>query len=622
MARDTPSSKNKSRDVGAPDLKAVAHESHQAESATPSPKRQRITRRSASGMFMNYDMKYHPMDDILRPAASAARKAAHGLDTRRSSTASDSTTFVEDAQDPDRTDDGASLKPSPEIPQTHVSLLEPFASLLRRPIPPRSGSPSARRITRAEVHGERPVLYDMRHHPMDVVIRPAAAKRVYEKYSSVSESTSSGTILRVARPPNTAEEKLEHSEASKDSSVSPSAPDDAEGLDGTRFSQRPITTAEVPIITPGASFTLTQDTTRKPATSLWKSLSDSERLMFLFQKGAPVDSSTLPVSWDDQARALQALFGIDASTSATAVRSQVAAIRNQYAGLHRRLQEDFGADPEPSKMEDWTLHYAEDFGVYDLEVGDKYFQYRGDGVVQPPFHRACDWTVCKPNVSLRGGTAEAARDRPDGTPSGTNTAVGTQARRKCADSDPTVNGHTDSENHEPGLNANESDGPRMHKGLRDGEEEREAGSETGESGDDHGHGGPYNDAEGYLRQSRARYDDDLLVEDGAEDELIASMQNPVSRMVEDVMGISELAPMLRSSSSPHEDEDSEPVVWKRPLNRRSRKRATGSNFSVHEDEAGSTPRIKRQVAMNPRSPGTDIPKENLRERSASEELGS
>ncbi|KAL9004979.1 MAG: hypothetical protein Q9188_002227 [Gyalolechia gomerana] len=533
-------------------LKANANGSYEAEYATPSLKRQRTTRASASSKSMNYDMKYHPIDDVLRPAASAARKAAHGLDTRRLSTTSDSTTFIEDAEDSDNTQEGANLKPSPK---TCAAVTGPFASPPRRPVPPRSGSPSGRRITRAEVNGERPVLYDMRHHPMDVVTRPAAAKRVYEKYSSFSEShlTSPGTTPRVERPP-------------KESSVPPSAPDVAEGSGGIIFSQWPITATEIPIITPAT--TPNQGMTKKPATSLWKSLSNFERLMYRFQKGAPVDSSTLPMLWKNEALALQAIFGIDASDS------QVEVIQNQYAGLHRRLQVDFGAGQEPSEIEDWTLHYAEDFDVYDLGVGNKYFKYRGDSVVQPPFHRACDWIVCR----------------------------------------------IDGENKVQEVNVNESDNPRSQEGLRGGHGERETGSETTDNGD--GHGGSYNDAEGYLRQSRGRYDDDLLIEDNAEDELIASMQNSASAIVEDVMGINELAPMFPSSSGPNEDEDSEPAVRQRPLNWRSRNRATRSNFSVHEDEPGSTPRIKRQVAMNPRSPGTDIPKENLPERSASEELGS
>lgn len=36
-----------------------------------------------------------------------------------------------------------------------------------------------------------------------------------------------------------------------------------------------------------------------------------------------------------------------------------------------------------------------------------------------------------------------------------------------------------------------------------------------------------------------------------------------------------------------------------------------SNFQVHEDSPGRTPRIKWQLSLHPESPGTDVPKENL-----------
>lgn len=69
-------------------------------SQTPSPKRRRTTRCTASGKSMNYDQKYHPMDDYTRPSAAAARRAVHGLlDTpRSSSTSSESATLDNDPE--------------------------------------------------------------------------------------------------------------------------------------------------------------------------------------------------------------------------------------------------------------------------------------------------------------------------------------------------------------------------------------------------------------------------------------------------------------------------------------------------------------------------------------------
>ncbi|KAL8938583.1 MAG: hypothetical protein Q9216_003811 [Gyalolechia sp. 2 TL-2023] len=588
-------------------LKVKSNGFHEAECFTPCPKRQRITRTSASGKSINYDMRYHPMDDVLRPAASAARKAAHGLDTRRSSTASDSTTFVGDAKGSDNTEDNANLRPSPK---TRAPITESSATPPRRRIPPRTGSPSSRRVTRAEVNGEKPVLYDMRHHPMDIVTRPAAARRVHEKYSSFPKSTLSATIPRVARPPKTVEEKLGHLKASKKLSISPSAPDVAQGLDATTSSQWSAMPTEISKITPAKSFAPNEDMIKKSATSLWRSLSHRERLMYLLQKGAPADSSTLPLSWHDETQALQAILGIDGRSSDVGFDGQVARVQAQYVDLHHRLQESFGAGPEPSGMKNCRLHYAEDFDVYDCEVGEKYSKRRGDDVVHPPCPRACDWIICEPKLSLRSRMEEAAITC-------FNSKLSSANNNDCEE-----DGYNDGRDKGQEMNANKRDDPLSQEGLRGGQEEGETGSKMMGSEDGHRLGGSYNDTEGYLRQSRGGYDEDLLVENSAEDELIASMQISVPGVVEDTLGVSELAPMFPSSSSASEDEDSKPVVRRLALNRRSRNRAAGSNFSVYEDEPGNTPRIKRQIAMNPISPGTDIPKENMVEHDSSDELAS
>ncbi|KAL9627126.1 MAG: hypothetical protein Q9204_006794, partial [Flavoplaca sp. TL-2023a] len=146
---------------------------------TPSPKRRRTTRCTASGKSMNYDQKYHPMDDYTRPSAAAARRAVHGLlDTPRSSSISS---------------ESATLNNDPKDSSNESSEAEEVEKFIHRPIRIRSGSPSTRRVTRGEVNGERIVQYSTKHHPMDDIIRPKQARKVLARTAALAHSTASAS---------------------------------------------------------------------------------------------------------------------------------------------------------------------------------------------------------------------------------------------------------------------------------------------------------------------------------------------------------------------------------------------------------------------------------------------
>lgn len=562
------------------------------------------------------------MDDILRPAASAARKAAHGLDTRRSSTTSESTTLVDDSDDSDGTEDTASLRPSPKA---SIPTIEPFEGPPRRPIPPRSGSPSGRRVTRAEINGEKPVLYDMKHHPMDLVTRPAAAKRVLQKWSTASNGSFRNHDATKSRLPKLTKAKHKAPLPTEQTSPSPSTPNIIPRSNGASSSLLPLATTHAPVVGEAVAGPPKQSLTGAPTTSVWKSLSESERLMYLLQKGAPNSSSTLRISWNEVACRLKARF--DVSNYSFHINGLIAAVQARYAGIQQELQDDFDAEPEPTKKENWTLHYAEDFDVYACEVGDKYFKYRGFSVVQPTVQQSCGWTVSQQEANSRLETQDgAAGDRPNVVPSSTSTAAETQVRHQCATSKYEDNGQIGGKSEGRRLVLDngttvQSQSRRLAPEEEAGVQHRpEADSVTTDDEEGRNLNGSYNDAEGYIQQVKGRYDDDISTQESPEKELIASMWNDISASIDDVLDITQLTLLFPSSPGPVGDNNGGQEEPKRPLSRRSRNRAAGSNFSVHEDEPGSTPRIKKQVAMNPRSPGTDIPKENLQERSLSEEL--
>ncbi|KAL8856701.1 MAG: hypothetical protein Q9178_006658 [Gyalolechia marmorata] len=219
------------------------------------------------------------------------------------------------------------------------------------------------------------------------------------------------------------------------------------------------------------------------------------------------------------------------------------------------------------------LHYAEGFDVYDCKVGEKYWNHRKDSIVQLG----------------RQAIQQTGRDRLLST-------------------------------------ANEATG-HIHA------------EKTARDDDRDSYDSSYNDAKGYIRQTLGCYDSET--QESPETELLASLRNQPSNSIDDMMELAELAPMFQP---PVEDENDskgkEPIrpsgnsslyagandheldsgERRRPLQGRFNITSTAEHtFSVHEDQPGNTPKIKRQVAMYPKSPGTDIPKENWHERSPTAE---
>ncbi|KAL8912505.1 MAG: hypothetical protein Q9171_002518 [Xanthocarpia ochracea] len=221
----------------------------------------------------------------------------------------------------------------------------------------------------------------------------------------------------------------------------------------------------------------------------------------------------------------------------------------------------------------YELHYAEGFDVYDCKVGEKYWNHRKDSIVRLGRQR----------------TQQTDGDRLLSTAN-------------------KVTGHVHAEN-------------------------------TASDDDRDNHDSSYNDAKGYIRQTLGCYDSET--QESPETELVASLRNQPSTGTDDMMELAELDPMFqppvedetdskgkesirlsgnilrRAGANDHELDSAEP---RRPLHSRSNITSTAEHtFSVHEDQPGNTPKIKRQIAMHPKSPGTDIPKENWQERSPTTE---
>lgn len=557
------------------------------------------------------------MDDRLRPAAAAARKAAHGLETRQEPSEDGSSPFVKDSED-------TATESRESSPGTLVAAPHTIGVPLRRPVPPRSGSPSTRRVTRAEVNGEKPVMYNMKHHPMDVVLRPVAARRVMDEFSKASDDNPPFTTFKqgpVSAVPKAAQEDQVVTEETSSPPPASSTTDESDvSLSGsTVFS--PLTPAATKKAT---TIKLEATLTGEEMKSGWRSLSEPDRIMYLLQKGASDRQSMLPHSWMDAALALRQRFELGDFSDQNRATRWTESLQGRYAVVAQYLQDYFDVDPEPTAREDWTLYYAEDFDVYDYEPGDKYFLSRKDGIVQATqSYAAKDGASGQKRHPANQKQSEETRSRPESV----SDVAGNKAD-STRDSAHASSSHRVShrqrkpieEMAHPDMDPNEQPFQTAQEYLESDEVQTTDGESVDEEGGNGGLLGSYNDAEAYIRQAMGPRDDYSSTQESPEGEDMVTMRDSISAVIDEMLDPNESAlPFLPPIELDVQSED-ERNERRRKLNRRRKKRSKdGSTFSVHEDQPGNTPKIKRQIAMNPKSPGTDVPKENLHERSAGEE---
>ncbi|KAL8958126.1 MAG: hypothetical protein Q9193_004755 [Seirophora villosa] len=537
---------------------------------TPSPKRQRTSRTNTSGKRMSYDMKYHPMDDVLRPAASAARKAARGISVvpRRTSVTSESTTIGDESAGTDSESHASSRQESAKS----TAVQSPQC----RPVPPREGSPSSRRVTRAELNGEKPVMYSTKHHPADVVLRPAAAKKAMDQWVKESDRTLPATKRKnhcVSREAN-----ADSSAPSFGSPATPAPPSNYSTIDTAGST----TTASASTISSPTSrvdktfpIDLNAGLTGEEIKMGWRSLSEADHLIYLLQRGA-ADGCMLPMSWLDAAIALRKHFGLGDFPDAIQAEEWVESLRGRYANVSRYLQEYFDAEPEPMVKRDRTLYYAEDLDVYGLRPGDRYFRHHGQSIVQPP-------------------------------------------KTPCIDTNGYLEGHVVQD-----LLAADDESEEVKDEAEDEDENEERRP---------GPSGCYSGEASYIRHVREPKDECFSSEGSSELEIITGMRTSISADIEGVLDpddLDELSNILdfANESGVHsgdgkiksgKDEAAHEDSRQQANPCRNTRRRDGTIFSVHEDRPGNTAGVEKQVGRGLKSLGMDVPKENLRERSVSEE---
>lgn len=164
------------------------------------------------------------------------------------------------------------------------------------------------------VNGSKKVDYDMKHHPMDDVLNPKAAKR-----RSVRIWASSN--------PSLIDVDLNDEKAPKPGDL------------GNPFS--------------------------KPVQQDWEAFEPFDRRIYVAQKGAPLTSNTLPLTWRKVANMLvkERYFTEEQFNT----RRGIEALKERYEMVRVCMRDMFEAPEEPSDEEGFQVRYAEGFEVYDLQ---------------------------------------------------------------------------------------------------------------------------------------------------------------------------------------------------------------------------------------------------------------
>lgn len=167
------------------------------------------------------------------------------------------------------------------------------------------------------LNGKKNVDYDMKHHPMDDLLRPKAArKRSIRVWASSAASSSS--------------------------------------LNGAPLRKDKLSTPEN-----------LQNPFGKPILEAWEDLEPLDRRVYILQKGAPSKGNTLPHKWPKVVRLLvkEQYFTREQFNTWGGIQ----ALEERYETIRIHMMTLFGALEEPMEDKEFVLRYSEGFDVYDQQ---------------------------------------------------------------------------------------------------------------------------------------------------------------------------------------------------------------------------------------------------------------
>lgn len=502
----------------------------------------------------NYNMKHHPMDDIIHQDSSCQRRVRLDADCsaprRRENICEPKASFGDQLA----ALEGANGSVVNKANAASIPVLEKETIERNR-----------RRSTRTST-GEK--LYDMRHHPMDNTLRPGVvAKRSEFRLRTVSIDPQRDKPKTISPTKSESEERTSL-KLLRDPTPDPSA--------------NPVLQSPAP--------SHNESINEGPVD--WDKIDDMHRKVYLLQRGAPVNGNTLPMKWGE---VKQILFdeGYHVTLDDLNSREHTERLKAGYESVRIGVEAFFGAKPEKSNKKDWTLLRTEGFDIYDKKRGSKYWRHFEESIVRPSLvsHKVTG------NPFMGLATADdalssevegmppenAQKDEPsffntllDETLDGRREPLSQDGMQETWDAASLLLDHI---SEQPDVN------PKMH--LR-GERNQSSSCKQFST-----------------NRPFTKTDTSTLPTEKA------NTTHPIPN-IQTIQNAPNNPPLIRYQIPPSQPPPTlKSPTAARPSKKRKRKPIPNPEISIYEDLPSRTPLVKRLASTNPASPGTDIPKENI-----------
>lgn len=462
---------------------------------------------------------------------------------------------------------------------------------------PPSSEPSE--FTGARLRGRGPIIYDMKYHPMDEVLRPNAHPTLNARSQKLVSSSLSSSPRGLDNVKERGNDPLSNSDMErKRPHISKNQPtrnsprfthSDKQSEKRAKYDDdllRPklrkspslwLKKVSIPAISSSSTTSPCIEFNNpftKPISPDWRNLEHFDRRVYILQKGAPVQGTTLPLEWN-QVIEILVMEGFFTEREFKSV-GGLTALASRYETIRLGIEGFFKSAPEPVDKRNWSIRYVEDMKVFELGSGTKYWRHQRHSIVNP---RSITITNQEATVTANsedfenGKAADIARKEltlPTSAISCTSDAFYESA----------LGGQLD------GYNGNIERLP-----------------------DDQDHN--FEEAFDLLQPG---VDADSMVDAILDDPFVWSdVTTGIPKQPQPQTAGASLNPMddcsIHAATRP-----SDP----KPLNNKCRRdpkaKSSTVSFQIFEDQPGGTPLIRKYIAMNPASPGTDIPKENFENR--------
>ena len=376
----------------------------------------------------------------------------------------------------------------------------------------------------------------------------------------------------------------------------------------------------------------------------WAEIQDIDRRIYLLQRGAPLDSNTSPddPTYDSLKKLLfdEGAITLDEFSSGEGTEL----LKSRYESVRLGLQTFLDSGPEPVNKKDWILSKFEGFDVYDRKRGSRYWKHRSNifmkgtkttsgpgisGFVAPTAKRATKNHNKGQTVSVSEDHSRSEVEMP--TRIQDRESEETDSITSCTDLLPASEAVT--KRAVVGNLADDGDLDRIDEteehlveSMRGGHTSSSIMSDIAleellfpaEFSDEESYP---NDTVGLVSEDSKNSGHPKEIPTQADKTCDELHKVDPEAMTFDLDTSSDRGLAERISFSKEEktsglkfdgrDSFGKAQVPKVVIRTRKRKSKADLAIPVHEDLPGRTPLVKKIVAMNPSSPGTDLPKENL-----------